>query len=65
MKILKNWFKLQEQKSKLDLISELLICGTVEENATLFEKVKVNFHYQMELKKQELENDYKIISNIK
>lgn len=56
-KLLLQFVKKQEQKSKLDLISELLISGTVEENIDLFNKVKSRFHHAMvlELNKKEIE----------
>jgi len=65
MKLIQKWLKIQEQKSKLQLISELLVSGTVEENVKLFNDVKANFRYKMEVHKLELENDIKIINKIR
>ena len=65
MKIIQKWLKTQEQKSKLQLISELLVSGTVEDNVKLFNDVKANFRYKMEVHKLELENDIKIINKIR
>ena len=57
MKLLKQLFKSIEQKSKLDLITELLIVGnSTEEALQLFEKAKANFLHEM--KKREEQNAY-------
>jgi hypothetical protein len=57
MKLLKQLFKSIEQKSKLDLITELLIVGnSTEEALQLFEKAKANFLHEM--KKREEQNNY-------
>jgi len=58
-KIIRNLFRTIEQKSKLDLITELLI----HENSTieallLFEKVKANFIFEM--KKRERQATYEV-----
>jgi len=48
MKLIKTLFKTIEQKSKLDLITELLIVGNSTEDALiLFNKVKANLLYEM------------------
>ena len=48
MKLIKTLFKTIEQKSKLDLITELLIVGNSTEDALiLFNKVKANMLYEM------------------
>ena len=65
MKLIKNWIKVQEQKSKLDLISELLVSGTVEENIELFNKVKSQFHLELDLYKHKKENEINLINRIR
>jgi gamma-glutamyl-gamma-aminobutyrate hydrolase PuuD len=65
MKILKNWIKTHEQKNKLDLINELLISGSVEENIELFNKVKSKFHYEMDLERNRKEKDINLINRIR
>jgi gamma-glutamyl-gamma-aminobutyrate hydrolase PuuD len=65
MKILKNWIKTHEQKSKLDLINELLISGSVEENIELFNKVKSKFHYEMDLERNRKEKEINLINRIR
>ena len=64
-KLLLSFIKSHEQKSKLDLISELLISGTVEENIELFNKVKANFMYNMEKEQKNKEKEIKLINSIK
>lgn len=57
MKIIKKLFRTIEQKSKLDLINELLIIqNSTPEALELFEKVKSNFIYEM--KKREKQSAY-------
>lgn len=64
-KILLQFIKTHEQKSKLDLISELLISGSVEENIELFNKVKSRFHYEMDLEKNRKEIEINLINKIR
>jgi len=64
-KLLLNFIKTHEQKSKLDLISELLISGTVEENIELFNNVKSRFHYEMDLERNRKENEINLINRIR
>lgn len=63
--IIKQFIKTHEQKSKLDLISELLISGTVEENIELFNKVKANFLHAMEIEKDRKEAEINLINRIR
>jgi len=63
--IIKNFVKTQEQKSKLDLISELLVSGSVQENIDLFNKVKANFHLAMDLERQRKEKEINLINRIR
>jgi len=65
MKIIKTLFKTIEQKSKLDLITELLIVGNSTEDAfKLFEKAKANFIFEMNQRKIQMEKDMKLIRGI-
>lgn len=64
-KLILQFIKTHEQKSKLDLISELLISGIVEENIALFDKVKARFHYEMDLERQRKEKEIRMINGIK
>jgi len=64
-KLLLNFIKTHEQKSKLDLISELLVSGTVEENIDLFSKASARFHYEMDLYRNKKEVEIKLINRIK
>ena len=64
-KLILSFIKSHEQKSKLDLISELLISGSVKDNIELFNKVKVNFMYNMEVEQKNKENEIKLINSIK
>lgn len=64
-KLILSFIKSHEQKNKLDLISELLISGTVEENIDLFNKVKANFMYNMEKEQKNKEKEIKLIDSIK
>ena len=64
-KLLLSFIKSHEQKNKLDLISELLISGTVEENIELFNKVKAGFMYNMEKEQKNKEKEIKLINSIK
>lgn len=63
--ILKRFITEREQKSKLDLISELLISGSVEENIELFNKVKANFLHAMEREKNRKEAEINLINRIR
>ncbi len=60
-----QFVKTQEQKSKLDLISELLVSGSVEDNIELFYKVKSNFHHAMDLERNKKENEINLINRIR
>jgi len=65
MKIIKTLFKSIEQKSKLDLITELLIVGnSTEEAFKLFEKAKANFVHEMNQRKSQMEKDISLIRSI-
>jgi len=65
MKIIKTLFKTIEQKSKLDLITELLIVGnSTEEAFKLFEKAKANFIHEMNQRKSQMEKDISLIKSI-
>lgn len=64
-KIILNLIKTHEQKTKLDLISELLVSGSVEENIELFKKVKARFHYEMDLELNKKEIEISLIKRIK
>jgi len=65
MKIIKTLFKTIEQKSKLDLITELLIVGnSTEEAFKLFEKAKANFVHEMNQRKSQMEKDISLIKSI-
>jgi hypothetical protein len=64
-KLLLNFIKTHEQKSKLDLISELLISGTVEENIDLFNKAESRFHYEMDLERNRKEKEIQLINRIR
>lgn len=63
--LIKQFIKTHEQKSKLDLISELLISGTVEENIQLFNLVKARFHYEMDLERNRKEAEINLINRIR
>lgn len=64
-KLILNFIKNHEQKNKFDLISELLISGSVEENVDLFNKVKSKFHYEMDLEKHRKETEIRLINKIR
>lgn len=64
-KLILNFIKTHEQKSKLDLISELLTIGTVEENIELYKKVKARFHYEMDLERNRKELEINLINRIR
>lgn len=63
--LIKQFIKTHEQKSKLDLISELLVSGSVEENIELFNKVKANFFHAMEREKDRKEAEINLINRIR
>jgi len=63
--LIKNFVKTHEQKSKLDLISELLVSGSVQENIDLFNKVKANFHLAMDVERQRKEKEINLINRIR
>lgn len=63
--LIKQFIKTHEQKSKLDLISELLVSGSVEENIELFNKVKANFFHAMEKEKDRKEMEINLINRIR
>jgi len=63
MKIIKNLFKTIEQKSKLDLISELLVHGnTTIEALQLFDKVKANFNHEMKQREKQAAYECRMIN---
>jgi len=65
MKLIKTLFKTIEQKSKLDLITELLIVGnSTQESFSLFEKAKANFVFEMDKRKSQMEKDISLIRSI-
>jgi len=63
--LIKNFVKTHEQKSKLDLISELLVSGSVQDNIDLYNKVKANFHLAMDLERQRKEKEIGLINRIR
>ncbi len=64
-KIITNLFRTIEQKSKLDLITELLIHGnSTPEAISLFEKAKSNFIYEMKKREKQAKYDCKLINSI-
>ena len=61
-KIIVSLFKTIEQKSKLDLITELLTVGNSTEQALeLYKKVNANFVYEMELRRKQNEKENNLI----
>ena len=57
-KIIKGIFNTIEQKSKLDLITELLtVNNSTEQALELFKKVNANFVYEMELRRKQNEKE--------
>ena len=64
-KLILSFIKNHEQKNKLDLISELLISGTVEENIELFNKAKAIFMYNMDKEEMNKQKEIKLINSIK
>ncbi len=63
MKLLKQLFKSIEQKSKLDLITELLIVGnSTEEALQLFEKSKANLLFEMKNRQEQYGKECRLIN---
>lgn len=63
MKIIKNLFRTIEQKSKLDLISELLVHGnSTIEALQLFDKVKANFNFEMKQREKQAAYECRMIN---
>jgi hypothetical protein len=63
--IISNSLNRIEQKNKLDLINELLLLNnSTEKSIELFEKVKANFAYEMDKRKQENEAEILLINKI-
>lgn len=60
-----QFIKTHEQKSKLDLISELLVSESIEENIDLFKKVEANFFRELDVYKAQEEKRINLINNIK
>jgi len=61
-KIISAIFNSIEQKSKLDLITELLTVGNSTEQALgLYKKVNANFIYEMELRRKQNEKENSLI----
>lgn len=64
MKIIKNLFRTIEQKSKLDLITELLtVQNSTMEALDLFEKVKANFLFEMAKRERQAAYECKLINS--
>ena len=64
MKILKKIFRTIEQKSKLDLITELLTVQTSTiEALDLFEKVKANFLFEMAKREKQAAYECRLINS--
>ena len=61
-KIISGIFNTIEQKSKLDLITELLtVNNSTEQALELFKKVNANFVYEMELRRKQNEKENNLI----
>ena len=61
-KIILGLFKTIEQKNKLQLINEVLTMDcTITESIDLFEKVKANFLYKMEIERQRMNQETRLI----
>ena len=61
-KIINGLFQTIEQKSKLDLITELLtVNNSTEQALELFKKVNANFVYEMELRRKQNEKENNLI----
>lgn len=64
-KIVGSLFRSIEQKSKLDLITELLTSeNTTEEALALFHKATANFMYEMKLRKEQNEKENHLINGM-
>jgi len=64
-KLITNLFRTIEQKSKLDLITELLIHGnSTPEAIALFDKVKANFIYEMKQREKQAAYECRLINSI-
>jgi hypothetical protein len=64
-KIIRNLFRTIEQKSKLDLITELLIHGnSTLEAIVLFDKVKANFLYEMAKREKQAAYECRLINSL-
>ena len=64
MKLLQKLFKRIEQKSKIDLITELLIIETSTPDAMeLFENVKSNFLFEMAKREKQSAYDCRLINS--
>jgi hypothetical protein len=64
MKIIKNLFRTIEQKSKLDLITELLtVQNSTMEALDLFEKVKANFLFEMAKREKQAAYECRLINS--
>lgn len=64
-KIIANLFRTIEQKSKLDLITELLIHGnSTPEAIILFDKARANFIYEMKKREKQAEDECRLIKSI-
>lgn len=64
-KIIQNLFRTIEQKSKLDLITELLIReNSTEEALDLFNKVKANFIFEMKKREKQAAYECRLINSI-
>ena len=64
MKLLQKIFKRIEQKSKIDLITELLTIETSTPDAMeLFENVKTNFAFEMKKREKQALYDLRLIQN--
>jgi hypothetical protein len=65
MKVLKNLFRTIEQKSKLDLITELLVIeNSTVEALILFDKVKANFLFEMAKREKQAAYECRLINSL-
>ena len=61
-KIIQNLFKAIEHKNKLHLINELLVTDcSITESIDLFEKVKAHFLYSMEIERERMDKETRLI----
>jgi hypothetical protein len=64
-KVIQNLFKSIEQKSKLDLITELLIHdNSTLEALMLFDKVKANFIFEMKKRERQASFECSLINGL-